>query len=105
MGRANRHLSAVALGVGPLRRFGEGHDLELSQQAVEFGARLAMDGSDSSASSRTAAAASRGPDFCLGSSVRTSKIEIIGSTRTNRNIRVVNSPMVPKSVMKSQIVG
>src|SRR5690606_42037672 len=40
-----------------------------------------------------------------GSSVRISKMEIIGSTRTNRNISVRNRPIVPASVAKSQNVG
>ena len=41
----------------------------------------------------------------VGTSVRISKIEMSGSTRTNRNMRVVKRPIVPKNVMKSQVVG
>src|SRR5580698_8449658 len=40
-----------------------------------------------------------------GSSVRISKIEIMGRMRTNRNMHIRNMPMVPKKVMKSQRAG
>src|SRR5271169_3653010 len=40
-----------------------------------------------------------------GSSVRISKIEIIGRMRTNRNIAARNMPMVPMKVIQSQRVG
>src|SRR5579864_1471635 len=40
-----------------------------------------------------------------GSSVRTSKIEIMGSERMNRKNRKKNRPMVPTYVATSQIVG
>src|SRR5579864_3623668 len=40
-----------------------------------------------------------------GSSVRTSKIEIIGSERMNRKNRKKNRPIVPTKVATSQMVG
>src|SRR5262245_16148969 len=40
-----------------------------------------------------------------GTSVRISKIEIIGRKRTKRNSRVTNNPMVPMKVDQSQKVG
>src|SRR5580704_4813688 len=43
--------------------------------------------------------------LACGSSVRTSKIEIIGSSRMKRKNRNVNSPMVPTYVAQSQRVG
>jgi hypothetical protein len=43
--------------------------------------------------------------FASGNSVRISKIEIMGSTRTNRNISITNIPMVPMKVAQSHTVG
>src|SRR4051812_36859044 len=40
-----------------------------------------------------------------GNSVRTSKIEMAGTTRRNRNISVKNSPSVPTKVAQSIDVG
>ena len=37
--------------------------------------------------------------------MRTSKMEIIGSSRTNTKINVMNRPMVPASVSVSQVLG
>ena len=43
--------------------------------------------------------------FASGSSVRISKIEIIGRKRMNRNSSVRNRPIVPMNVDQSQNVG
>src|ERR1700726_4726278 len=57
-------------------------------------------------------AVNRRPHFSIpsttsacGSSVRTSKIEIIGSERMNKKNRKKNRPIVPTNVAISQIVG
>src|SRR5208282_1700783 len=43
--------------------------------------------------------------LACGSSVRTSKMEIMGNRRINRKNRNVNKPMVPAKVNQSQRVG
>src|SRR5215475_82999 len=82
---------AVAGRVGLVRRSDQLVRIaELGQQAVDGRMLVHPTSSFTSAS---------------GSSVRISKMEIIGRTRTNRNSSVTNRPIVPMNVDQSQNVG
>ena len=95
IGKANRRPSSGSLRRRSARRFGERlRILELSHQAVELG-QLHIAWLRLLRIASAPARRHRGRGLLMlafGSSVRISKIEIIGSTQTNRNISVHEQP-------------